>query len=78
MSPHTRVRAADLSKDLRSPTPRARAQPADKGPISLAEAERAAIERAMNATGGNKTQASLKLGISRKQLYVKLKRLQVR
>ncbi|MGH7888568.1 MAG: sigma-54-dependent transcriptional regulator [Candidatus Binatia bacterium] len=41
-------------------------------PISLAEAERQAIERALTATGGNKTQAAQLLGITPKTLNVKL------
>ncbi|MHC4473550.1 MAG: sigma-54 interaction domain-containing protein, partial [Planctomycetota bacterium] len=42
-------------------------------PPSLKEAERDAIEQALRATEGNKTQAARLLGISRKQLYVKLR-----
>jgi two-component system response regulator HydG len=41
-------------------------------PMSLAEAERQAIERAMGATGGNKTQAAQLLGITPKTLNAKL------
>ena len=43
------------------------------GPLSLKDAERGAIERALRETEGNKTHAARLLGISRKQLYVKLK-----
>ncbi|MBI5488741.1 MAG: sigma-54-dependent Fis family transcriptional regulator [Deltaproteobacteria bacterium] len=43
------------------------------GPISLREAERGAIASAMAHTAGNKTMAARLLGISRKQLYVKLR-----
>ncbi len=43
-------------------------------PISLKEAERRAISAALRATGGNKARASRMLGISRKQLYVKIDR----
>ena len=42
------------------------------GPMSLAEAERLAIERALAATGGNKTQAAQLLGITPKTLNAKL------
>jgi DNA-binding NtrC family response regulator len=42
------------------------------GPLSLAEAERQAIERAMAATEGNKTQAARLLGITPKTLNAKL------
>ncbi|HEX9146670.1 MAG TPA: sigma-54 dependent transcriptional regulator [Candidatus Binatia bacterium] len=41
-------------------------------PLSLAEAERQAIERAMSATDGNKTQAARLLGITPKTLNAKL------
>jgi DNA-binding NtrC family response regulator len=41
-------------------------------PMSLAEAERQAIERALEATGGNKTQAARLLGITTKTLSAKL------
>jgi DNA-binding NtrC family response regulator len=41
-------------------------------PVSLAEAERQAIERALAATGGNKTQAARLLGITAKTLNAKL------
>jgi DNA-binding NtrC family response regulator len=44
----------------------------DTEPLSLAEAERQAIERAMNATEGNKTQAARLLGITPKTLNSKL------
>src|SRR5213593_1070401 len=44
----------------------------DLAPLSLAEAERQAIERALNATGGNKTQAAQLLGITPKTLNAKL------
>jgi two-component system response regulator HydG len=47
-------------------------EPAERGPISLAEAERQAIERALAATGGNKTQAAQLLGITPKTLNAKL------
>jgi len=41
-------------------------------PLSLAEAERQAIERALAASGGNKTQAARLLGITPKTLNAKL------
>jgi len=44
----------------------------DSVPISLAEAERQAIERALTASGGNKTQAARVLGITPKTLNAKL------
>jgi DNA-binding NtrC family response regulator len=47
-------------------------EPAEREPISLAEAERQAIERGLAATGGNKTQAAQILGITPKTLNAKL------
>ncbi len=44
----------------------------DLAPISLATAERQAIERALSATSGNKTQAAQLLGITPKTLNAKL------
>ncbi|MGZ8487816.1 MAG: sigma-54-dependent transcriptional regulator [Candidatus Binatia bacterium] len=44
----------------------------DLAPMSLAEAERVAIERALAATAGNKTQAAQLLGIMPKTLNAKL------
>jgi len=44
----------------------------DLAPMSLAEAERIAIERALGATAGNKTQAAQLLGITPKTLNAKL------
>jgi len=43
-----------------------------KEPLSLAEAERQAIERALTASSGNKTQAARLLGITPKTLSAKL------
>ena len=48
------------------------AEPTDSEPVSLAEAERQAIERALAATAGNKTQAARILGITPKTLNAKL------
>lgn len=47
-------------------------EPSAGGPVSLAEAERQAIERALAASGGNKTQAARLLGITPKTLHAKL------
>jgi DNA-binding NtrC family response regulator len=44
----------------------------DTEPLSLAEAERLAIERALSASDGNKTQAARLLGITPKTLNAKL------
>jgi DNA-binding NtrC family response regulator len=58
----------DVPTDATAPEPVAQSDP-----LSLKDAERDAIARALQATEGNKTQAARLLGISRKQLYVKLK-----
>jgi DNA-binding NtrC family response regulator len=47
-------------------------EPSDAGPLSLAEAERQAIERALAASDGNKSQAARILGITPKTLNAKL------
>jgi DNA-binding NtrC family response regulator len=47
--------------------------PAEPGPLSIKHAERDAIARALRETAGNKTRAAAILGISRKQLYVKIR-----
>jgi two-component system response regulator HydG len=50
---------------------------ASDAPLSLAQAERLAIERALGASGGNKTQAARLLGITPKTLNAKLALYQV-
>jgi DNA-binding NtrC family response regulator len=47
-------------------------EPSEAQPLSLAAAERQAIERALTASGGNKTQAARILGITPKTLNAKL------
>ena len=42
---------------------------------TLAAAERALIERALESTNGNKLQAARQLGISRTRLYAKMAKL---
>ncbi|MFQ5654385.1 MAG: sigma 54-interacting transcriptional regulator, partial [Planctomycetota bacterium] len=85
-----RIGVADLSPSLpperaAAPWPRPReaetlpassrgARAAAASPVSLLGIEREAIMRALGSTDGNKSRAALLLGISRKQLYVKLRR----
>lgn len=49
--------------------------PAESVPLTLAQTEKLLIQNALEATGGNKTQAARLLGISREGLRKKLKRL---
>jgi len=69
MAPGPNLAAEDFSQFCLNPqvedTP-------ESEPVSLAEAERQAIERALTATGGNKTQAARLLGITPKTLNAKL------
>jgi len=74
-----RIEAADLPSEVQAaggPAPAARAAGATVagGVAPLAEVERAHIERAMAALGGNKTQVALALGIDRVTLYARLRR----
>ena len=61
--------AEDFQRYCLSPVVEERA---DTEPLSLAEAERLAIERALSASDGNKTQAARLLGITPKTLNAKL------
>lgn len=66
---------ADHLHLLEAPTPRASGVAASEGaelPINLADLEAIAIERALEATGGNRTRAARLLGISERTLRNKL------
>ncbi len=66
------IRTRDLPQEIRTagaPTPAAEPEA-----LSLKEVERRAIAQALQVTQGNKSKASRILGISRKQLYVKIQR----
>jgi transcriptional regulator with PAS, ATPase and Fis domain len=65
------VEVSDLPDSVLAARPAAPRHPS--GPVSLKDAERDVIERALVRTGGNKTQASQILGISRKPLRVKIR-----
>jgi len=55
-------------------TPQQHASPAPAGGVrTLAELERAAIEHALETTGGDKRQAAELLGISRAKIYQRIK-----
>ncbi len=69
MAPGSSLSAEDFQRYCLSPVVEERA---DTEPLSLAEAERLAIERALTASGGNKTQAARLLGITPKTLNAKL------
>jgi DNA-binding NtrC family response regulator len=68
MAPGPNLAADDFKQFCLTPAE----EQSDAEPVSLAEAERHAIERALNATGGNKTQAARLLGITPKTLNAKL------
>jgi DNA-binding NtrC family response regulator len=69
------VEAAHIRfEDAAVPAPPGRDIRCDPSPITLESAERQAIENALVATRGNKSQAAGLLGISRKQLYVKIRK----
>ena len=69
MAPGSSLSAEDFQRYCLSPIVEERA---DTESLSLAEAERLAIERALTASGGNKTQAARLLGITPKTLNAKL------
>jgi two-component system response regulator HydG len=69
MAPGPSVTAADFHQLCLNPVVE---EKSGIEPLSLAEAERQAIERAMGATDGNKTQAARLLGITPKTLNAKL------
>ncbi|HLH78264.1 MAG TPA: sigma 54-interacting transcriptional regulator [Candidatus Binataceae bacterium] len=68
-----RIELADLPDAVRAASSSSKAVTAKAQVGDLAEAERQAIGRALAATKGNKVQAAMMLGISRKKLYSKLK-----
>ncbi|MDR2422411.1 MAG: sigma-54 dependent transcriptional regulator [Deltaproteobacteria bacterium] len=49
-------------------------QPVEELPLNLDELERLAVEKALNVTKGNKTQAASTLGVTRKTLAAKLRK----
>ena len=69
LAPGSSLSAADLKQYCLSTVVE---EASELAPMSLAEAERLAIERAMAATAGNKTQAAQLLGITPKTLNAKL------
>lgn len=69
LAPGPTLTAGDVQRFCLSAGPE---EPTISGPVSLAEAERQAIERALTASGGNKTQAARLLGITPKTLHAKL------
>jgi DNA-binding NtrC family response regulator len=69
LAPGPSVAAADVEQFCVSAVV---AEALDTPPLSLAAAERQAIERALEASGGNKTQAARILGITPKTLNAKL------
>ncbi|HXG50109.1 MAG TPA: sigma-54 dependent transcriptional regulator [candidate division Zixibacteria bacterium] len=69
LAPGPQLTAEDVRQFCLSPV---LSEEPESEPLSLAEAERQAIERALAATAGNKTQAARLLGITPKTLNAKL------
>jgi len=69
MAPGPNLTAEDFKQFCLNPQLQ---ETSESEPVSLAEAERQAIERALAASGGNKTQAARMLGITPKTLNAKL------
>jgi len=69
MAPGPNLTAEDFKQFCLNPQPQ---ETPEVEPVSLAEAERQAIERALASSGGNKTQAARLLGITPKTLNAKL------
>ncbi|MBO4715560.1 MAG: sigma-54-dependent Fis family transcriptional regulator [Verrucomicrobia bacterium] len=76
--PETVMIGAPLTPSADSHTAQTTAQPARKGSnLSVKEAEKQLIFRALEECGGNRTAAALKLGISRRTLHRKLNEYQM-
>src|SRR6185503_11099024 len=67
------IEVADLPSAMRAPVSAQRQQ---RQPRSLAEVEADYLQETLSTTGGNKTAAARILGISRKNLYERLERLE--
>jgi two-component system response regulator HydG len=71
MAPGPLIEARDLPGSLAAPEPAGQAQL--RAGMTIEEMERALIEKTLEATGGNRTQAAEMLGITRKTLQNKIK-----
>jgi DNA-binding NtrC family response regulator len=71
------VRFPETAGSALPPSATPAAEPTPPEPVSLETAEREAIARALASTEGNKTRAAALLGISRKQLYVKIRKYEL-
>jgi DNA-binding NtrC family response regulator len=71
--PEVAVSDLELRDEGAAAVPSSQPEPLPPGVLSLQQAEAVAIRRALEQTSGNKSHASRLLGISRKQLYVKLR-----
>jgi len=81
-----RIRDEDLPIEIRAAAPARKpsaavdaaavppSAPAGDLPTTFEQSERLLLERALSNTGGNKLQAAKMLGISRKQLYAKIRK----
>jgi DNA-binding NtrC family response regulator len=69
------AQAADAAPPGAAPSPAAESVPVRKLSEVVADAERVAIRRALQETGGNRTEAAKLLGVSRKTLWEKMGKL---
>jgi two-component system response regulator AtoC len=71
---------AEEGGDSTPPEPAAGTEPGEAVPLRalLADVERRAIQQALRATGGNRTKAAERLGISRRQLFDKIREYDLR
>ncbi len=75
LAPAPKIQLWDLPMEIRGATPHSSATEADATDLAtaVARAEQKCILRALEKTGGNKTEAAQVLGISRKNLWEKMK-----
>lgn len=75
MASGTRIQVRDLPQPLRETSPGSRLAPLSQDPFNLDRHETSLIVKALEETGGNRTAAAQKLGISRRTLHRRLKEL---
>ncbi len=72
-----RIGVRDLPAGLRQPVPMQESQPQETQGLNLQQTERNLIFRALEQSGGNRTEAAKILGISRRTLHRRLKELNI-